>query len=167
MIPRILIYEDGQLIITENAMSIPETRAIIDKYPKNPYPYLAYISHMSYPDSPYINLDAEDKLATIIYDTQATLGTFDFDDKLLDIAVTKLESLFTSRTKKYFDGLSLLMDKVSVYSRTASVSDENLADINRTLKDAGSTMRSFKDAEKQVDEEIKTKMKGKNILGEY
>lgn len=168
MIPRILIYEDGQLTITENALSIPELRAIIDKYgDKDSLPYLTFVSHMSYPDSPYVNLEGEEKLATIIYDTQATMGMFDFDDKLLDIAIAKMEQLFTSRTKKYFDGLSRLMDKVSVYSKTAEVSDENLSDINRTLKDAGSTMRSFKDAEKQVDEEIKTKMKGKNILGEY
>ena len=45
--------------------------------------------------------------------------------------------------------------------------DGNLSEIIRIHKEGGATLRSFKDIEKQVDEELKTKMRGKTTMGEY
>ena len=62
------------------------------------------------------------------------------------------------------------MDKFTKYMVEKEISegkDGNMSELMRILKDAGVNMRSFKDIEKQVDEELKTKMRGKNILGDY
>lgn len=167
MIPKILELEEGRIKITENAFMMPELRVIIDKYGMKAEPYLAYIHFMTHPESSYINIEESEKKETIIYDVIQTQGDFDIDEPLLEKAINKLDDLYMTRTRKYFRSVSKLMDKVGIYADTADVSDENLADVNRTLKDVGATMKSFKEAEKQIDEELKTKMKGKNILGDY
>ena len=167
MIPKILEYEEGRLRVTENAFMLPEIKCILDKYDSNAEPYLAYIHHMTHPESSYINIEEDEKRETIIYDVIQTVGDFDIEEPMLDAGVKRLEELYMTRTRKYFTNISKLMDKVGAYADTALVSDENLADVNRTLKDVGATMKSFKEAEKQIDEELKTKMKGKNVLGDY
>lgn len=167
MIPKILELEEGRIKITENAFMMPELKAIIDKYDMKAEPYLAYVHFMTHPESSYINIEESEKKETIIYDVIQTQGDFDIDEPLLEKAINKLDDLYMTRTRKYFRSVSKLMDKVGMYADTANVSDENLADVNRTLKDVGATMKSFKEAEKQIDEELKTKMKGKNILGDY
>lgn len=167
MIPKILIYEEGRIVVTENAFIMPELKAILDKYENKADPYLAYVHCMTHPEATYNNLEDREKKETIIYDVIQTLGDFDIDEPLLQKAIDKLDSIYVTRTRRYFNNLCKLMDKVDAYAENAQISDENLSDINRAFKDAGTTMKSFKEAERQIDEELKTKMKGKNILGEY
>ncbi len=167
MIPKILELEEGRIKITENAFMMPELKAIIDKYDMAAEPYLAYVHFMTHPESSYNNLEDEEKKETIIYDVIQTVGDFDIYEPLLKKAITKMEVLYTTRKRRYYNNLCTLMDKVNDYVQTAVVTDENLSDITKAFKEAGLTMKSFAEAEKQIDEELKTKMKGKNVLGEY
>ena len=98
MIPRILEYEDGHIIVTENAYTISEIKALIDKY-KNPRPYLTYVHLMTAPDSPYINEDMDTKSDSIVYELTQTLGEFDVTDPLVDAAVEKFNNLYTSTAR--------------------------------------------------------------------
>lgn len=170
MTPRILEYEDGRIVITVEAFTIPEVNAIITKY-ENPEPYLAYVYLMSSVDSPYMNLPEEEKEDTIIYNVNETLGEFDSNEKLLKPAVTILSKLWDSKAKRYYDSLGIGMDKVSEHMRIVEISsagkDANLSEINRMIREAGSTLKSYKEAERAVDEELKTKMRGKSALGDY
>lgn len=168
MIPKLLEYntEDGRITITENAYLISEIKALIDKY-DNPEPYLAYIHLMTAPDSPFINLSENQKEASIIYEITQSLGEFDITDELLEQAVDKFNLFYVSKAKNYYDSLGMLMDKVAKYAKDAEISDENLTEVNKMLRDAGATLRSYKEVEKQVDEEMKTTMRGKSTLGEY
>ena len=169
MTPRILEYEDGHIIITENAYTISEIKNLIDKY-KEPEAYLAYVHLMTAPDSPYINEEEDSKSDSIVYELIQTLGEFDSTDPLLEAAVEKLKILYTSTAKNYYDSLKISIDKMAKYLRDAPIEagkDGNLSEIIRIHKEGGATLRSFKDIEKQVDEELKTKMRGKSSLGEY
>lgn len=167
MIPRILEYENGRITVTSEAYMLPELKAIIDKYETQAEPYLAYVHLMTYPASPYVNLPDSEKKENVIYDIIQSISDFDIDEPLLDIAIRKLDSLFMTRTRRYFNNLCKLMDGMEAYSENRVITDENLSDITKTLKDAALTMKSFKEAEKQIDEELKTKMRGKSQLGEY
>ena len=170
MTPRILEYEDGRIKVTAYAYTIPEVKALIDKYDMEAEPYLAYVHAMSAPDSPYINIPEDEKKEAVIYDIQETLGEFDYNDPLLKHAIDKFDSLYTSTTKRYYDGLKKSIERMAKYLEHEEIvagKDGNLAEIIRIQKDGGITIRNFKDIEKQVDEEMKVKMKGNNELGEY
>lgn len=171
MTPKIFIYEDARLIITPEAFTIKELRDIIDKYDMNAEPYLMYADKMTHPESAYINQDLDEKKENIIYDIVNTLGDFDIDEPLLDPAIARLDKVYTSKTKKYFDGIGRLIDKVSAYSLTATIDDNkkegNLDNILKMIKEAGSNIRSYKELEKVVDEELKIKMRGKAKMGRY
>lgn len=170
MIPKILEYEDGRIKVTAEAYMVKELHDLITKYDMMAEPYLAYVHLMTAPDSPYMNLDETEKEETIVYDIVNSIGDLDLGDPLLAKAVEKLESLYTSTTKNYYDSLKISIDKMSRYLRDKPIiegKDGNLSEIIRIHKEGGSTIRSFKDIEKQVDEELKLKMRGKNILGDY
>lgn len=170
MSPRILEYEDGRVKVTAHAFSIPEIKSLIDKYDMKVEPYLAYVHAMSAPDSPYVNVPDDEKKESVIYDVQETLGEFDFDDPLLQVALDKFDELYTSTTKRYYDGLKKSIEKMAKYLATEEIvagKDGNLSEIIRIQKEGGITIRNFKDIEKQVDEELKIKMKGNNEMGEY
>lgn len=172
MIPRILEYEDGRIVVTAEAYSIPEIKAILDKYELKADPYLAYIHLITSPNSPYVNLSEEDdeKNSTVIYDVIQTHGDFDIDDKLIRPAIQRLEKLYTSPTKVFYDGLKesiLRMGKILKNEPITFGKDGSVSDIRAMQEKGAMTIRNFKDIEKQVDEELTTKMRGKNILGDY
>jgi len=170
MIPRILEYEDGRVKVTAYAYSIPEVKALIDKYDMAAEPYLAYIHGISAPDSPYSNIPDAEKKEAVIYDVQETLGEFDYEDPLLEIAIEKFNKLYTSTTKLYYDALKVSIERMAAYIKSAEIEsgkDGNLSELHRMHKEGAATIRNFKDIEKQVDEELKIKMKGNNEMGEY
>jgi len=170
MSPKILDYEEGRIKITAEAYCIPEIKALIDKYDMKAEPYLAYVHLMTAIDSPYLNIPINEKHETVVYDVIQTLGDFDIDEPLLKKAEEKLDLLYTSTLKRYYDSLKISIDKMSQYLKDSPIiegKDGNLSEIIRIHKEGGGTMRSFKDIEKQVDEELKTKMRGKSTLGDY
>lgn len=170
MIPRIFDVKDGVLVVTAECYTVPELKKFIDKYPDNHKPYLWYIYCHVHPESPYANVPMYEKEENIIPDTIDTLGDFDSNDPLLKQAVIRLTLLYTSTTMRHFLSGKVIMDKLSYFYENASVSDGkegNLGDIQRGLKEMGATMKSFREAEKQADEELKDRMKGNSELGEY
>jgi hypothetical protein len=172
MIPKILEYDptDFRISVTAEAFAIPELKVILDKHELQAEPYLMYVHLMTAPDSPYINLPIDEKAETVIYDVINSLGDFDPFDDLLKPAVAKLDSLYTSPLVRHYKGLKILLDKFTQYAIDKEIiegKDGNMPELQRLLKEAGINMKSFKEIEKQVDEELKTKMKGKTQLGDY
>jgi hypothetical protein len=170
MSPKILEYEDGRIKITASAYLQPELKVLIDKFDTKVEPYLAFVYFLTATDSPYINLPEEEKEEAIIFDVVSTLGEFDYKEPLLKPAVDKLEYLNTSTTKRYYEALKSSIDKMSDYLRTTSIiegRDGNLTEIIRIHKEGASTIRNFKDIEKQVDEELRVKTRGDVEIGEY
>lgn len=167
MSPKILDYEDGRIKVTAEAFCIPEIKVLLDKYDMKAEPYLAYVHLMTALDSPYINIPDDEKQETVVYDIIQTMGDFDTEEPMLDVAIEKFRLLYDSRAKRYYDSVGKLMDKLSKYADQISITDENAEGVAKRIKEAGATMRSYKDAEKQVEEELKVKMRGKNNLGDY
>lgn len=171
MIPKILEYIDGQIEVTPEAFMIKELNDIINKHDKNAAPYLAYVHLMTWPESPYIYLPLEEISDTVTFDVIQSVGDFDVDDELIQPAIDRLNRQFESKAKRYYESLGIALDKLALHLREVEVNsggkDSNLSEINRMIRDAGSTFKSYKEVEKQVDEEMKVKMRGKSSMGDY
>lgn len=176
MTPKILEYTDGRIVITPEAFMIKELNDIINKHGDGTSsgggaePYLAYVHLMTWPESPYINLPEEEISDTVQFDITQTIGDFDIEDELIQPAVERLARQWQTKAKRYYDSLSSMLDKQATWLKSVEIEhgrEGNLSDINRMIEKAGVTLKSFKQVEKEVDEELKTKMRGKSTLGEY
>lgn len=171
MIPKIIDYQDGEIIITAEAFIIKELNDIINKHgEKDAKSYLAYVHLMTWPESPYVNLPEDEISDTIIFDVIQATGDFNIEDDLIPPAIERLNRLWDTESKRYYRSLKIGMRKTGqVIENEEAVSgkDGNLSEFNRMLREAGSTLKSFKEVEKIIDEEIKIKMRGKSSLGEY
>ena len=98
------------------------------------------------------------------------LGVFEFESPLIKQAIKKLESLYETTTIRHYKSLKILIDKFSDYIRYNEISegkDGNMSELQRIWKEAGSNIRSYKDLEKQVEEELRTKTRGGHEIGDY
>lgn len=168
MIPNILEYDSGRVTITPEAFMIPELNAIIKKYKKNPEPYLAYVCGMSHPASPYINVPSEVKKETVIFDVKQTLGDFDFTDPLLEKAIDRQKSLYTSKLTRWADELGEELDRFTSLLRDTPLTFDNAQMRQDILKNASKYASEYEKTRKQADEEIKSiAVKGDHEIGMY
>jgi hypothetical protein len=171
MIPKIFEYnpDAGRVELTDACYLLPELKAIIDKY-EDPIPYLTMAYYMAAPDSPYVNLTEQEKEDSIIADMTENFGVFEFESPLIKQAIRKLESLYETVTIRHYKSLMILIDKFSDYIRTNEImegKDGNMPELQRIWKEAGSNIRSYKDLEKQVEEELRAKTRGGHEIGDY
>jgi hypothetical protein len=170
MIPHILEYEDGRVKVTVEAYIIPELKAIIDKYDIDAEPYLAYVHLMSAIDSPYINYEREERNETVIYDIINSLGDFDTEDELLQPAVERLEAMYKTPVRAFFEELQQELHRFRIYLRNTPIidgRDGNLPERQRFMEKVGTTLSNYKKAEQQADEELKMNTRGDQEVGEY
>jgi hypothetical protein len=170
MIPRILEYENMRVSVTAEAFTIPEIKKILDKYDMNAEPYLSYVYAMSAPDSAYINISRNEKSEAVIFDIQATLGEFDYNDPILVNAIRKLESLYTTKITALADQLGEELDGLRCYLRDTPITDGeggNLRERIMLMKDIEKVSTSYSKVRKQADDEIKRNTKGGHELGDY
>lgn len=171
MQPRIIDYnsETNSINITEACYLIPEIKVILDKH-EDYIPYIAYCYLMSAPDSPYLNLPENEKGEVVIADVTQQYGVFEFEDRDLKFAIQKLESLYETVVIRHYKALKILIDKFSDYMITNDImegKDGNMSELLRIVKEAGQNVRSYKDLQKQVEEELKAKTRGDHEIGDY
>lgn len=168
MIPRILEYEEGRIKITPEAWMIPEVHAIITKYgDMDCEPYLGFIYMMSYPDTPYNYMPVADRREAAIFDVKETMGDFDENCDLLDGAIERLRSLWTSENTRTADEMEEELRRWRKYLAETPLGGEEMK--NRLAIVAGfeKTTLTAINIRKLADEEASAKMKGANELGEY
>jgi len=158
--------EHKKLSINEHTLLVPELKAIIDKF-EDPIPPLSYVYLLTVPDSPYANLPEDEKKQSISEDVG---GEFSLEDPIIDAAITKLQTLFSTPTSRLFIALQKSIDTISEYLTNASViegKDGNLDSIRQYQQNIGKIHESFKKIEKAKDEELKVALRGKARLGLY
>lgn len=167
MTPRILEYEEGMIVITPEAMMIPETRSIIEKHGKDYcMSYLGYVYMHSYPDSPYRNMDEREKEEQIIADIKESMGDFDETDELIKPAIEKLRSLWTSPQVLSADEMEQELHRWRTYLRDTPMGGD-MRDRLIIVDKFEKTAQAAANMRKIADDEIGHKMKGSNELGEY
>lgn len=168
MIPRILEYEDGVIKITPEAYMIPEINAIIGKYRNNNCEaYLGYVYMMSYPDTPYSFLPLADRSESALFDVKQTMGAFDEEDELVQPAIDRLTSLWKSHQSKAADSLEEEVLKWIKYLDETPTGGEEMKNRFQITDKFEKLSLSAANLRKLADEEVRTKMKGANELGEY
>lgn len=166
MIPDIIEIIDGRIKVSANAWLIPETRAILDKHEPNSEPYLTYVHAYSHPQSAYLNLPPGEKDEIIQYDLIISFGNFDTADELLQPAIEKLKTLYMTPLRRYVDELEMELDRQTVYLRDTPISDD-LKIRNDILKSGGALIKSYKQMQKEADEELQQKLRGAAKGGLY
>jgi hypothetical protein len=171
MNPRIFEYADGNIIILAETYSIPELKALIDKYGEEGCkPYLTYCYLMTVLDSPYSNLDSEEKEETVIYDVINTIGDFDIEEELLEPALKKLTKLYTTQLTLFFEEIKNELHRIRMYLKNTDISggkDGDLSERFRILKEAGTIVNSYNKTKQAALEEVKAKARGKGKIGDY
>ena len=168
MIPKILEYEDRRVKVTAQAFAIPEIKALIDKYELNVEPYLSYIHAMTAPDSPYLNIPNEEKSEAIIFDIQATIGEFDFEDSLVEEAIQRMRKFFISPNFALAEqAAEEIHSLIKWLKATPYGNEENVKTRIGLLKDLSKVSSEYVKVKKQVEEEMKVATKGDHELGGY
>lgn len=167
MIPRILEYEEGRVKVTAEAFGIPEIYNIIMKHgDDNCEAYLTYVAHLSYPDSPFRNLPEEDREEAAMFDVKDSIGDFDENDELLEPAIGKLKMLWTSAATQAADEMEQELHRWRIWLRDTPMGGDmkdRIAIVDKFEK----TAISVANLRKLADNELSTKMKGSNEMGEY
>ncbi len=166
MIPKILEYDNQRIKITPQAYSIPELKVIIDKY-TDPEPYLMFVHSMSAIDSPYINIPDEEKEDAVVYDIQATLGDFEWEDPLLAKAITRIRSLYATPMVLMSLELEQELHRFRILLKTTPLTMENFKDRSELLKNIDKISTSYNKVKEQAEKELQVATKGDHELGSY
>jgi Rad3-related DNA helicase len=168
MIPRILEYENGHIKITPEAYMLPETNAIIKKYgDMDCEPYLGYVYMMAYPDTPYNYMSKSERSEAALFDVKESIGDFDENCDLLQNAIDRLESLWKSAQTEAADELEEELRRWVKYLKDTPTGGEEMENRFKITDKFEKLSLSAANLRKLADEEIRTKMKGANELGEY
>ena len=168
MLPRILEYENGRVIVTAAAYTIPELKAILDKF-EHPEPYLAYIHGMTAPDSQYINISEQEKPREVIFDIKVTLSQFEFDptDPLLEDAVERIKNFHKSPIIALAEQLAEEIHEFRRYLKNTPLDEDNMERRQAILKDVGKYATEYAKVRKMADDELKVATKGGHEIGMY
>lgn len=160
MLPQIFDIENGQLIINENILAIPELKAVYEEY-TDPKPALLFLRHLCDPYGPYNQIEENIKEEALYNDFP---GDYSLEDDVMINARKKLESFYTSPTYKYFLNCKKLLEKLGEFganTEVASGRDGTYAGMQAQAKNMGDVLIQFKKAEKQAEEELnKTRVRG-------
>lgn len=167
MIPKILEYEDNRVKVTAAAFAIPEIKAILDKYPSNADAYLTYVYGMVAPDSPYVNIPLEEKQDAIVYDVQATLGEFDYNDPILEEAIDNLQLKYEPPIVSLAIEMGQELLRFRNLLRKEDLDKENFRDRVALAKDIDKVASAYDKVKIQAENMLKASTKGGHELGGY
>lgn len=169
MIPRILEYVDGRIVVTAEAFGIPEIKRILDKYDMQAEPYLAYIHSMAAPDSPYVNIPIEndERSDSIIYDVKATHGDFDITEPLLNNAIDRLKGLYMTPNMALAIELGEELHRFRNWLANHPLTEDNIPMRQSILKDIDKYSLNYTKIKQNAEKEIQVATKGDHEIGQY
>lgn len=159
----ILTIENGKVIPSLSCYTVPELKAIIDNY-KDPIQPLCYLYYRTYPKSPYANVPDYEKDDVILGDFQ---GDYSPEDEFIRRALDKLNVLYITPTRRFFENAKKGLDTLGEYLATSGITDGkdgNLSTFSTTLSRIGKTMQEFKQLEKIYEEDLGSGLRGSQEL---
>lgn len=160
------LTEQKNIIITEHAMDVPEIRYIVENY-QDYMPIIKYCYYMTVPDSPFANLEEEEKEEAIM---ESLGASFSLDDERIDALIEKLKKLYITPTSRLYQALRKSIDNIAQYLETTEIEggrDGNLEQIRQYQQNIGKIHESFKKLEKAAEDEFKVALRGKQKRGRY
>lgn len=153
MRPKIFDIQDGQIVINEECLLIPQLKAVVDYY-DDPIPALSYLYFMYNPSSSYVNYNEIEKEDSILEDYP---GDYTSEDEVIIDAAKKLEGMYMTPTYRFYLDNKILMERLGEYGRTATITagkDGNYSAVQSQLKGVGKTITEFKQLEEVVKKEL-------------
>jgi hypothetical protein len=153
MITKIFDIVNGHVVINHNCLSIPELKAIHDKY-EDPVPAFNFLHFKFDPESPYGNMELEEVEDILLKDFP---GEYTLEDPEMLAAIEKLEEMYVTPTYRYYQDNKILLEKLGKFARTAEITtgrDGNLSALGQQIKSVGKTIQEFKQLEKVVMQEL-------------
>jgi hypothetical protein len=160
---KIFDVQDGVIRPSEQCYTLKTLKAIIDAYPEDHMIRYLYIFYMTCPDplsNPFFNLPEDEKQSVIIQEIKAD---FSLDDPLMDAAIAFCNSLYDTPTKRAYEGIKIMMDKLATFFRTQSLStgrDGSLTPMVGAAEKYQKLRESYKGIEKDYNDEIKNRVRG-------
>lgn len=160
MLPKIFDIENGQVIINENILTIPELKAVYEEY-SNAEPALLFLRHICDPYGPYNNIEEHLKEEVLFTDFP---GEYSPEDEVILNARKKLEGLYMSPTYRYYLNCKKMLEKLGQFVADNEVSagrDGTYTGMQNQAKNMGDVLIQFKKVEKQAEEELqKSRVRG-------
>lgn len=167
MITEILEYEDGRIKITPEAFTIPELHAIIMKHGDDAEKYLSYVRSWASPKSAYKNIPREERDEAILYDIKDIFGDFDEKDELVAPAIERMKSQWETANTLAADEMEEELHRWRKYLRETPMGGEEMKNRLTVVAQFEKAAQIAVNLRKIADEEVGTKLKGNNELGEY
>lgn len=157
MVTKILQVDNGKVVPGIECYTVPELVAILGKY-EDPIPALSYLWALIDPESPYQELDEDQKEEMILQDYK---GEYDVvnDIEMIE-AREKLELLYTTPVKRFYKANKILLDK---FSRVAGVEEVttgkegNITQLQNQVLKSELLIKGFKASENAYKDELKVR----------
>lgn len=150
---KIFDISNGKVVINEECLTIPELKAVVEKY-ENPIPALCYLYYMFDPSSSYSNNTFDEKEEAILKDYP---GEYTTEDEVIIKASEKLQKLYITPTMRFYLDNKILLERVGKFARNSEISsgrDGNINSFQMQLKSLGKTIEEFKKLELIVQQEL-------------
>lgn len=154
---QLFTVENGVLVPTEHCLALNSLKEVMEAFPKNYLKIYLYIFYKTCSDpekNPFFNMPEEDKEELILQEIKADFST---DDPVITKAIETCEKLYDTPTKRAYEGMKIMMDKLAKFFRTQALStgrDGSLTAMTQAAAKYQELRQSFKGVEKDYLEEI-------------
>lgn len=159
---RLFDIENNVVKPTEHCHLIKWLRVIQEKYPENALKIYAYLFYMACPsqENPYFNYQRDLREEIVIKDLE-----IDFDlenDEILE-ALKNAYKMYETPTVRAYNGITTMLDNLTEYMETTSVTagrDGNINSLLRIAKEFDAIRQSYKGVAKDLEAEQQTIVRG-------
>jgi hypothetical protein len=161
--------QNGRVIPTEHCYTLKTLKDVIDSY-EFEQEYLKvfqYIFYMSCPNpdlNPFFDVREHEKEAMIVKELDVN---FSLEDDVVLNALRFCEKLYDTPTKRAYVGIKTMLDRLATYMETTAIThgrDGNITAIVNTAAKFQQIRASFKDTYKDLMDEQKSVVRGKERL---
>lgn len=159
---RLFEIENDVVKPTEHCRMIKWLRVIQEKYPENALKIYAYIFYMACPsqENPYFNHPRDLREEVVIRDLEIE---FDLEDDEILEALKNAYKMYETPTVRAYNGITTMLDNLTEYMETTSVTagrDGNINSLLRIAKEFDSIRQSYKGVAKDLEAEQQTIVRG-------
>lgn len=159
---RLFEIENDVVKPTEHCRMIKWLRVIQEKYPENALKIYAYIFYMACPsqENPYFNHPRDVREEIIVRDLEID---FDLEDDDILEALKNAYKMYETPTVRAYNGITTMLDNLTEYMETTSVTagrDGNINSLLRIAKEFDAIRQSYKGVAKDLEAEQQTIVRG-------
>ena len=167
MIIRLFDIANGQVVPTEHCYTLKFLKDIMNGYPDEYLKIYQYLFYMACPNpdlNVFFNLPEVEKEEMVIQEVD---GMFSPEDDLIRHALEKTRKLYETRTFRLYRSFGIMLDRLGNYMENTPIQhgrDGNISALVQAAKNIDAIRQSFKGVEKDHLEEMKTQVRGGQML---